>query len=147
MRISDWSSDVCSSDLVSNRADDIARNMSALSARIAPIPGRTVIGIELPNAQREPVVLHEMIGSALFQEQTGALPIILGKNISGDPVIADLAPMPHLLIAGTTGSGTSVGLNAMIRSEERRVGKGCVSTCRYVWSPYHKNKKKKKHKQ
>ena len=107
---------------VSNLADDIARNMSALSARIAPIPGRTVIGIELPNAQREPVVLHEMIGSALFQEQTGALPIILGKNISGDPVIADLAPMPHLLIAGTTGSGKSVGLNAMILSLLYRLG-------------------------
>ncbi|MGQ3065395.1 MAG: DNA translocase FtsK 4TM domain-containing protein, partial [Sphingopyxis sp.] len=101
---------------VSNLADDIARNMSALSARIAPIPGRTVIGIELPNAHRESVVLHEIIGSALFQDQTGALPIILGKNISGDAMIADLAPMPHLLIAGTTGSGKSVGLNAMILS-------------------------------
>jgi DNA segregation ATPase FtsK/SpoIIIE, S-DNA-T family len=107
---------------VSNLADDIARNMSALSARIAPIPGRTVIGIELPNAHRESVVLSEMIGSALFQEQTGALPIILGKNISGDPVIADLAPMPHLLIAGTTGSGKSVGLNAMILSLLYRLG-------------------------
>ena len=107
---------------VSNLADDIARNMSALSARIAPIPGRTVIGIELPNAVRESVVLSEMIGSALFQEQTGALPIILGKNISGDPVIADLAPMPHLLIAGTTGSGKSVGLNAMILSLLYRLG-------------------------
>ncbi len=107
---------------VSNLADDIARNMSALSARIAPIPGRTVIGIELPNAHRESVVLHEIIGSALFQDQTGALPIILGKNISGDPVIADLAPMPHLLIAGTTGSGKSVGLNAMILSLLYRLG-------------------------
>ncbi len=107
---------------VSNLADDIARNMSALSARIAPIPGRTVIGIELPNATREPVVLQEMIGSALFHDQTGALPIILGKNISGDPVIADLAPMPHLLIAGTTGSGKSVGLNAMILSLLYRLG-------------------------
>jgi DNA segregation ATPase FtsK/SpoIIIE, S-DNA-T family len=107
---------------VSNLADDIARNMSALSARIAPIPGRTVIGIELPNAKREAVVLHEMIGSALFQEHAGALPIILGKNISGDAVIADLAPMPHLLIAGTTGSGKSVGLNAMILSLLYRLG-------------------------
>ncbi len=107
---------------VSNLADDIARNMSALSARIAPIPGRTVIGIELPNAKREAVVLQEMIGSALFQDQTGALPIILGKNISGDAVIADLAPMPHLLIAGTTGSGKSVGLNAMILSLLYRLG-------------------------
>lgn len=107
---------------VSNLADDIARNMSALSARIAPIPGRTVIGIELPNAHREAVVLHEIIGSALFQDQSGALPIILGKNISGDAVIADLAPMPHLLIAGTTGSGKSVGLNAMILSLLYRLG-------------------------
>ncbi|MBB6426181.1 DNA translocase FtsK 4TM domain-containing protein [Sphingopyxis sp. JAI128] len=107
---------------VSNLADDIARNMSALSARIAPIPGRTVIGIELPNAHRESVVLHEIIGSALFQDQTGALPIILGKNISGDAMIADLAPMPHLLIAGTTGSGKSVGLNAMILSLLYRLG-------------------------
>ena len=107
---------------VSNLADDIARNMSALSARIAPIPGRTVIGIELPNANREAVVLHEIIGSALFQDQDGDLPIILGKNISGDPMIADLAPMPHLLIAGTTGSGKSVGLNAMILSLLYRLG-------------------------
>jgi S-DNA-T family DNA segregation ATPase FtsK/SpoIIIE len=107
---------------VSNLADDIARNMSALSARIAPIPGRTVIGIELPNANRETVGFHEMVASALFQEQSGTLPIILGKNIFGDPVIADLAPMPHLLIAGTTGSGKSVGLNAMILSLLFRMG-------------------------
>src|SRR3546814_8630371 len=97
--------------------------MWAVSARIAPSPGRTVIGSELPTAQREAVVLHEMNGSALFQEQTGALPIILGKNISGDPVVADLAPMPHLLIAGTTGSGKSVGLNAMILSLLYRLGR------------------------
>jgi S-DNA-T family DNA segregation ATPase FtsK/SpoIIIE len=101
---------------VSNLADDIARNMSALSARIAPIPGRTVIGIELPNTRTEPVVLHQLIASDVFQSQTGQLPIVLGKNIAGDPIIADLAPMPHLLIAGTTGSGKSVGLNAMIVS-------------------------------
>jgi S-DNA-T family DNA segregation ATPase FtsK/SpoIIIE len=107
---------------VSNLADDIARNMSALSARIAPIPGRTVIGIELPNANRESVVFHEMAASASFQDHNGTLPIILGKNIFGDPVVADLAPMPHLLIAGTTGSGKSVGLNAMILSLLFRMG-------------------------
>ena len=101
---------------VSNLADDIARNMSALSARIAPIPGRTVIGIELPNTKTEAVVLHQLVASEVFQTQQGQLPIVLGKNIAGDPVIADLAPMPHLLIAGTTGSGKSVGLNAMILS-------------------------------
>ncbi|WP_041864866.1 FtsK/SpoIIIE family DNA translocase [Sphingomonas sp. MM-1] len=97
-------------------ADDIARNMSALSARVATIPGRTVIGIELPNKVREAVVLRELIDSAAFETQGGALPLVLGKNIAGDPVIHDLAPMPHLLVAGTTGSGKSVGLNCMILS-------------------------------
>ncbi|ONF96616.1 FtsK/SpoIIIE family DNA translocase [Sphingomonas jeddahensis] len=97
-------------------ADDIARNMSAISARVATIPGRTVIGIELPNAKRETVSLHELIGSQAFEDQNASLPVILGKNIAGDAVIADLAPMPHLLVAGTTGSGKSVGLNGMILS-------------------------------
>jgi S-DNA-T family DNA segregation ATPase FtsK/SpoIIIE len=103
-------------------ADDIARNMSALSARVATIPGRSVIGIELPNARREAVALRELIGSQAFADQNMALPLILGKNISGDPVIADLAPMPHLLVAGTTGSGKSVGLNCMILSLLYRLG-------------------------
>tara|TARA_B100000953_G_scaffold221650_1_gene183457 strand:- start:118 stop:1452 length:1335 start_codon:yes stop_codon:yes gene_type:complete len=97
-------------------AEDIARNMSALSARVSTVPGRAILGIELPNKTREAVVLQEMIQSSAFAEQNGNLPIILGKNISGDPVVADLSPMPHLLVAGTTGSGKSVGLNCMILS-------------------------------
>jgi len=103
-------------------ADDIARNMSALSARVATIPGRSVIGIELPNPKREMVSLSELIGSQAFEDQNMALPLILGKSISGDPVIGDLAPMPHLLVAGTTGSGKSVGLNCMILSLLYRYG-------------------------
>ena len=97
-------------------ADDIARSMSALSARVAVVPGRNVIGIELPNLRREMVSLSELLGSSAFEDKAAALPLILGKDIAGDPVIADLSPMPHLLIAGTTGSGKSVGLNAMILS-------------------------------
>jgi S-DNA-T family DNA segregation ATPase FtsK/SpoIIIE len=97
-------------------ADDIARSMSALSARVAVVPGRNVIGIELPNAGRETVSLVELIGSADFESRSATLPLVLGKDIAGEPVIADLAPMPHLLIAGTTGSGKSVGLNCMILS-------------------------------
>jgi S-DNA-T family DNA segregation ATPase FtsK/SpoIIIE len=97
-------------------SDDIARSMSAVSARVAVVPGRNVIGIELPNANRQMVTLAELLASASFDDQSAALPLVLGKNIAGDPVIADLSPMPHLLIAGTTGSGKSVGLNCMILS-------------------------------
>ena len=97
-------------------ADDIARSMSALSARVAVVPGRNVIGIELPNASRETVSLSELLASAAFESRNPTLPLILGKDISGEAVVADLAPMPHLLIAGTTGSGKSVGLNCMILS-------------------------------
>ena len=103
-------------------ADDIARSMSALSARVAVVPGKNVIGIELPNQTREMVSLSELLGSAAFEARSAVLPLVLGKDIAGDPVIADLAPMPHLLIAGTTGSGKSVGLNAMILSLLYRLG-------------------------
>jgi S-DNA-T family DNA segregation ATPase FtsK/SpoIIIE len=97
-------------------ADDIARSMSAQSARVAVVPGKNVIGIELPNPVRETVSLSELLGSADFDSRSVTLPLVLGKDIAGIPVVADLAPMPHLLIAGTTGSGKSVGLNAMILS-------------------------------
>ncbi len=97
-------------------ADDIARSMSAVSARIAVVPGRNAIGIELPNARREPVFLREILASRAFERSGFKLPLALGKDIAGDPVIVDLATMPHLLVAGTTGSGKSVGLNAMILS-------------------------------
>ncbi len=97
-------------------ADDIARNMSAISARVSSIPGRTVMGIELPNADRQMVALKELVACEAFAHHKGMLPIILGKDISGEPVIADLAAMPHLLVAGTTGSGKSVGLNCILLS-------------------------------
>jgi S-DNA-T family DNA segregation ATPase FtsK/SpoIIIE len=97
-------------------AEDIARSMSVLAVRIATVPGRNVIGIELPNTRRETVLLSEMLGSEDFDRANGRLPLALGKDIGGGPVIADLARMPHLLIAGTTGSGKSVGINTMILS-------------------------------
>ena len=97
-------------------SDDIARSMSAISVRIATVPGRSVIGIEMPNADREMVHLRELLASNIYENTKDKLPMVLGKDIGGGPVIADLATMPHLLIAGTTGSGKSVGLNAMILS-------------------------------
>jgi len=97
-------------------ADDIARSMSALSARIAVIPGQNVIGIELPNPHRQTVYLKELLSSSDYQQTKLNLPLILGKDIGGQPVIADLVRMPHLLVAGTTGSGKSVSVNTMILS-------------------------------
>jgi S-DNA-T family DNA segregation ATPase FtsK/SpoIIIE len=97
-------------------ADDIARSMSALSARVSTVPGRSVIGIELPNAHREKVVLREILSARDFGDSNMRLPLALGKDIGGEPIIANLAKMPHLLIAGTTGSGKSVAINTMILS-------------------------------
>jgi S-DNA-T family DNA segregation ATPase FtsK/SpoIIIE len=97
-------------------ADDIARSMSAVSARVAVIPGRNVIGIELPNPTREKVYLRELLAADEFGDSNAKLPLCLGKSIGGDSIIVDLARMPHLLIAGTTGSGKSVAINTMILS-------------------------------
>lgn len=97
-------------------SDDIARSMSAISARISTIPGQNAIGIELPNKNRHTVYLKELLLSDEFKRMTTGIPIVLGKDISGNPVMADLAKMPHLLVAGTTGSGKSVSINDMILS-------------------------------
>lgn len=97
-------------------ADDIARSMSAVSARVAVVPGRNVIGIELPNQERETVYLRELLSSSIYERHGASLSLVLGKDIGGAPVITDLARMPHLLVAGTTGSGKSVAINTMILS-------------------------------
>jgi S-DNA-T family DNA segregation ATPase FtsK/SpoIIIE len=110
-------------------ADDIARSMSAVSVRAAVVPGRNVIGIELPNVSRETVLLRELLASEAFERAPGKLPLAFGKDIGGGPVIVDLARMPHLLIAGTTGSGKSVAINAMILSLLYRLS---PEECRFI---------------
>ncbi len=97
-------------------ADDIARSMSAVSVRVAVVPGQNVIGIELPNEDRHTVLLREILDHDIWREDESDLPMALGKDIAGTPVVVDLARMPHLLVAGTTGSGKSVGINTMIIS-------------------------------
>ena len=97
-------------------SDDVARSLSVLSVRIATVPGRNVMGIEVPNQTRETVYLSELLNQPTWRDEPGQLPLALGKDISGEPVFSDLARMPHLLVAGTTGSGKSVGVNAMILS-------------------------------
>ncbi len=97
-------------------SDDIARSMSAVSVRCAVVPGRNVIGIELPNTTRQIVYMRELLASGLFEKTKAKLPLILGKDIGGQPILADLAKMPHLLVAGTTGSGKSVAVNTMLMS-------------------------------
>ena len=97
-------------------SDDIARSMSALACRASTIPGRSVIGIELPNELREKVLLREILSAKAYGDSAHALPLALGKDIGGEPVVANLSRMPHLLIAGTTGSGKSVAINTMILS-------------------------------
>jgi len=110
-------------------ADDIARSMSALSVRIAVVPGQTVIGIELPNPRREMVHLRALLEDQTYTDDSAKLPLALGKDIGGVPIVADLARMPHLLIAGTTGSGKSVAVNAMILSLLFKLG---PDRCRFI---------------
>jgi S-DNA-T family DNA segregation ATPase FtsK/SpoIIIE len=110
-------------------SDDIARSMSVAACRVAVVPGRNAIGIELPNARRETVYLRDLLASAEYEKSTQALPMALGENIGGEPYIADLSKMPHLLIAGTTGSGKSVGVNAMILSILYRLS---PEQCRFI---------------
>jgi DNA segregation ATPase FtsK/SpoIIIE, S-DNA-T family len=117
------------SSRVISLADDIARNMSAASVRVAVVPGRNVIGIELPNRRREIVYLRELLGSDTYTDYSGTLPLVLGKDIAGGSVITDLSRMPHLLIAGTTGSGKSVAINTMILSLVYRLP---PEKCRFI---------------
>ena len=110
-------------------ADDIARSMSAIAVRIAVVPGRSVIGIELPNQRRETVYLNELLTDAAYEQTAAKLALVLGKDIGGAPIVIDLARMPHLLIAGTTGSGKSVGINTMILSLVYRLP---PEICRFI---------------
>lgn len=110
-------------------AEDIARSMGVASARVAIVPGRNAIGIELPNEKRETVSFRELLSADNFQKSDAALPLALGETIGGEPFVADLARMPHLLIAGTTGSGKSVGINAMILSLLYRL---TPEQCRFI---------------
>lgn len=104
------------SSRVINLADDIARSMSATSARVAVVSGKNAIGIELPNSKREIIALREILSSSVYEDSKAKLPMALGKDIGGDPIVADISAMPHLLVAGTTGSGKSVAINVMILS-------------------------------
>ena len=117
------------SQRVISLADDIARSMSVEAVRVAMVPGQNVIGIELPNKSRETVILKNILEHQEFQNSNFNLPVCLGKNIAGYPVVTDLARMPHLLVAGTTGSGKSVGINAMILS---LLYKHTPETCRLI---------------
>ncbi|MCS6877434.1 MAG: DNA translocase FtsK 4TM domain-containing protein [Geminicoccaceae bacterium] len=117
------------SQRVISLADDIARSLSALSVRVATVPGRNVLGIEVPNERRQTVFLRELLESEIWRTSEARLPLALGKDIAGQPVIVDLARMPHLLIAGTTGSGKSVAINAMILSLLYRL---TPSECRII---------------
>ncbi|MHC8508060.1 MAG: DNA translocase FtsK [Rhodospirillales bacterium] len=110
-------------------SDDIARSMSAVSVRVAVVPGRNVIGIELPNQRRETVRLREMLASNDYENAGAKLPLALGKDIGGAPIVVDMAKMPHLLIAGTTGSGKSVAMNTMILSLLYRLS---PEQCRFI---------------
>ena len=117
------------SQRVISLADDIARSMSAISVRVAVVPGQNVIGIELPNDDRQTVMLRDILDNQSWAQDQANLPMALGKDIAGAPVIVDLAKMPHLLVAGTTGSGKSVGINAMILSMLYR---HTPDTCRMI---------------